>query len=125
MVFSAWLCALRRLPKKVRNWAAEIEGLERRIRSNQAYGHSGGSLPLLLESQVGNTSASGVPKDLAHSILKSRADLPTLPELPRLLGLYADLLEAKCKFAARHAPEAPARFRANLEFALIEYVKRT
>lgn len=118
------LHALRRLPQHVRSWAAEIEGLEHRIRSNQAYRHSAGYLPLFLELQVGKTSASGVPEDLARRILKSRADLPKLTELPRLLRLYADQLEAVCKFTARHAPNAPARFRANLEFAFIEYVKR-
>jgi hypothetical protein len=117
------LHTLRRLPNRVRGWAAEIEGLERQIRSNRAYGHSHASLAQFLESQVGNTSASGVPKNLARSILKSRADLPKLTELPSLLRLYADQLEAVCKFTARHAPKAPARFKANLEFALIEYVK--
>lgn len=117
------LRTLRRLPKRVRSWAAEIKGLEGQIRSNRAYGHSAADLALFLESQVGNTSASGIPEDLARRILKNRADLPKLTELPSLLELYADQLEAVCKFTARHAPEAPARFRANLAFALIKYVK--
>ena len=91
------LHTLRRLPRRVRSWAAEIEGLQRQILSNRAYGHTAASLTLFF--------------------------LPKLTELPSLLRLYADQLEAVCKFTARHAPKAPARFRANLEFALIEYVK--
>lgn len=88
---------LRRLPRRVRSWADEIEVLECQIRSNWAYGHAAASLPLF------------------------RLSKPT--ELPSLLRLYADRLEVVCKFTARHGPKAPSRFRANLEFALIEYVK--
>jgi len=56
--------------------------------------------------------------------LHARADLSELIELPNLLRLYADHLEAVCKFTTYHAPKARALSRSNLEFALIGHVKK-
>jgi hypothetical protein len=66
---------------------------------------------------------SVVPEALARRVLEGRTDLPKLIELPKLLRLYADHLEAVSRFTAHHAPKAPKRFRADLEFALVKYVK--
>ena len=118
------LHTLRRFPKQVRNWAITIENLSHEMQLGDAYGRTASSLPTFLESQVRYGLTTVVPDALARRVLEARTDLPTLIELPKLLRLYADCLEAVCKFTAHNAPRAPARFRGNLEFALIEYVKR-
>jgi hypothetical protein len=115
---------LTRFPKRVRGWAKDIENVSRKMQLSNAYGRTISSLPTFLDLQVGNRLPSVVPKTLARRILEARADLPELIELPELLRLYADHLEAVCKFTAYHASKARAQFRSNPEFALIEHVKK-
>src|SRR5262249_32708842 len=118
------LHSLRRFPKQARRWATEIETIGKRVRSAKAYGQVASSLWLILELQVEGKTPRVFPEVLVHRILQKRAEVSKLTQLPNLLRLYADYLEAVCTFTAYHASQAPARFRANLEFALVEYVKR-
>jgi hypothetical protein len=115
---------LTRFPKRVRGWAKDIESVSRKMQLNNAHGQTISSLPTFLGLQVGSRLPNVVPATLARRILEARADLPGLIELPKLLRLYADHLEAVCKFTAYHAYEARVLSRSNLEFALIEHVKR-
>lgn len=125
------LHTLRRFPDRVRRWAAEVEMIGKKIRSDHAYRYSASSLPALLELQADGkmmrevgTAKRAVSEALARGILERRAQLPKLAELPNLLRLYSDWIEAVCKLTAHHAPWAPARFKANLMWALIECVTR-
>ena len=70
---------------------------------SNAYGRTISSLPTFLDFKVGYRLPSLVPATLARRISEARADLPELIELPKLLRLYADHLEAVCKFTAYHA----------------------
>src|SRR6516225_7965488 len=115
---------LTRFPKRVRRWAKDIENVSRKMQLSNAYGRTISSLPTFLDLQVGNRLPSVVPATLARRILEARADLPELIELPKLLRLYADQLEAVCKVTDYHASKAAALSRSNLEFALIGQVKR-
>jgi hypothetical protein len=130
------LHTLQRFPNRVRGWADQVEEIGKRIRSAEAYGHPAHSLPLFLELQVGakkmaelGTARRALPKRtlphaLAHSILERRAEFPKLADLPGLLRLYADYIEAVCKLTAHYAPKAPAQFKDMLFCALIDLVTR-
>jgi hypothetical protein len=115
---------LTRFPKRVRSWAKDIESVSRKMQLNNAYSQTISSLPTFLDLQVGSRLPNVVPTTLARRILEARADLPELIELPEFLRLYADHLEAVCKFTVYHASKARALSRSNLEFALIGQVKR-
>jgi hypothetical protein len=115
---------LTRFPKRVRRWAKDIENVSRKMQLSNAYGRTISSLPTFLDFKVGYRLPRVVPATLARRISEARADLPELIELPKLLRLYADHLEAVCRFTAYHASKARTLSRNNLEFALIEHVKR-
>jgi hypothetical protein len=119
------LHTLRRFPEQVREWASSIKTVGKRVRSDKAYAQVVSPLQLILKLQEEGKTPRVVPEALAHRILQRRAEIPKLTQLPNLLRLYADCLEVVCTFTALHASKVPARFRGNLEFALVEYVKRT
>ena len=98
---------LTRFPKRVRRWAKDIENVSRKMPLSNAYGRTISSLPTFLDFKVGYRLPSLVPATLARRISEARADLPELIELPKLLRLYADHLEAVCKFTAYHALGSP------------------
>src|SRR5215467_8221251 len=118
------LHTLRRFPKQLRRWANDIENVSDKLQLSDAYSSTASALPAFLGSQIRYKLTSVVPEAVARRVLEGRTNLPKLIELPKLLRLYADHLEAVCKFTAHHASRAPAKFRANLEFALVEYVNR-
>jgi len=125
------LHTLRRFPKRVRGWAAEIQETSNKIQSDKAYGHPAHSLLLFLELQVGSKKmAEGgrlkrvLPQALIHHVLERRAELPKLAQLPDLLQFYADWIEAVCKLTAHYAPKAPGHYKEMTICALIDCVTR-
>jgi hypothetical protein len=113
---------MRRLPGQLRDWADTIETVGKAIQSNDAYGMTAGALPLFLLAAIPNqkyevsigsevfqevgTANPSVAADLARSLLQrlKRTDLPKVEDLPALLRLYADYIEAISKLTAHYAP---------------------
>jgi hypothetical protein len=112
------LHAMRRFPNRCHDWAKEIEMVSGRVQL--AYGYSPVLLPSIIESQVGDKP---VPRALASRILKARIDLFKLTDLPNLLRLFADYIDAVHKLTTHFAPQALARYRTMTINALVDYVK--
>lgn len=109
---------LRRFPSRASSFADEIS----RFQSSDLYGYIGRIDPVVFDSEVLGKKA--VPKDLADRIRSNRAQLPKLVELPRLLQLYADCVEAVCKVGPIDASKALIRVRLMWTIALIDLVKK-
>jgi hypothetical protein len=119
---------LRRFPDYVRSWAEQIKTLGKAMAANEAYSfrpHS--ALVLELEAaqryKIGPTSGL-VPERVRRKLLESRSELPKLDQLPSLLELYADYIEAVHKLTANLAPTAATRYKAGAIEALIDCVRR-
>jgi hypothetical protein len=121
------LSKLRRFPKQVRGWAAEIETLAKRIQSHRVYGSTAHGLPQFLELQRSARRFSAkrtLPEALTRRLEGQLADLAQLAELPELLRFYADAMEAVFRLTAAFASKAPSRYKANLVWAFIDCVVR-
>ena len=121
------LATLQRFPKQVRDWAAEIETLTKRVQSHWAYGETARALPKFVELLRGGSSLSAkatLPDALTRRLAGKLSDLPKLVELPELLRLYADAMAAIFRLTAAFASKAPSRSEANLVWAFIDRVVR-
>jgi hypothetical protein len=114
------LATMRRFPNRCHDWAKEIEMVSRGVHS--AYGYSPVLLPAIIESQVGDRGKP-VPRALASRILKARVDFVKLTDLPNLLRLFADYIDAVHKLTAHFAPQALPRYKRMTIIALVDYVK--
>ena len=119
---------LRRFPNKVRGWAEQIEKLGKAMRANEAYSFRNPfTLALELEAdhkgKIG-PAASLVNERITQNLLGSRAELLKLDQLPSLLLLYADYIEAVHKLTGELAPKAATRYKAGAIYALIDCVRR-
>jgi len=119
---------LRRFPNKVRGWAEQIEKLGKAMRANEAYSFRN---PFTLAVELAadhkgkiGPAASLVTERITQNLLGSRAELPKLDQLPRLLLLYADYIEAVHKLTGELAPKAATRYKAGAIYALIDCVRR-
>jgi len=130
---------LRRLPARVRGWADEIERVGKRMQSHQLYGQIVHHLPLFLAGAIPNAdyelvigdkvirevgiAKPGLPADLARGILERHAELPKLAELPELLRLYADYIEALSKITAHYGSKGVVLLRRNMPLELARLVE--
>jgi hypothetical protein len=120
--------------------ADEIEGVDKKIRSDKVYGSTVDLLLLFLAGAIpgaecelrGNGEAlqevgariRSVPAALARGILQKRAELSKLAELPKLLRLYADYIEAVDRLVAHHAPKGASLLKAMMPIELVEVVMK-
>jgi hypothetical protein len=131
--------ALRRFPKRIRSMANEIERVDGKIQSNTTYRLTSQLLPLFLAGTIPGaeievhdsgdvirevgTASRAIPAALARRLLHRQADLRKLVELPNLLRLYADYLEALRKLVGHNAPEAAALVKGMMPLQLIRDTK--
>jgi hypothetical protein len=132
--------SLRRFPNQVRRLAKEIELVHAKIRSDKAHSLTMQFLPFFLSTAIPGariefrcgadvvrdvgTEIQTIPPALARKLLRTQAELPKLAEVPSLLRLYADYIEAVSRFTAHHASKAPALLNAMMPLELIESAKK-
>jgi hypothetical protein len=132
--------SLRRFPDRVRRMAAEIEDVDKKIRSDKVYGPTVAYLLLFLAEAIpgaeyelrgnggvlrgGGTGMRSVPVALARGVLQRQAELPQLVELPKLLRFYADYVEVVDRLVAHHAPKGASLLKAMTPIELVETVKK-
>ena len=115
---------LRDFPDQVRAWAKQIKRLGEAMAANEAYSfRTPLALAVELEYKIGPAS-NLVPDHVTRNLLGSRAELPKLDQLPALLVLYADYIEAVHNLTAKLAPKAATRYKAEAIDALIGNVRR-
>jgi hypothetical protein len=119
--------------------ADEIDGVDKKIRSDRVYGPTVVLLPLLLAGAIPGaeyelrgdgevlrevgTGIRSVPVALARGILKRRGELPKVAELPKVLRFYADYIEVVDRLVAHHAPKGAALLKAMMPLELIRAAK--
>jgi len=111
---------LRRFPSMVRGWAAQIERLDGKVRSNQPYAAISQTLPLLLADATENMPLS---PSLALGLLQKQDQLPKLAEVPELLRLYADYIEALSKITAYYGSRVDKSFAGVMRQQLVRLVE--